>query len=145
MWMLLSSSGCSPIGTSQQTIEQTRGRGLVSQLNHIHDTRARPLVAELDCNTSFADSLNGIGEYDGGYQQALFPCIGFHNQLLDIRGLLMIQLQLASTERLPLRMSLLQKDFALHLSGNDSSKLLRLFTWRGRWADVFDCRSHTRV
>lgn len=104
-----------PIRAVQQLVEQPTRALLVPELDHIHDTRAHTLVAQLNCDARLAHTLDAIGEHDRRDQYRLVFVIRLDDELLHVRRVLAVQLQPRAPERLPLCVVLLQEYLALHL------------------------------
>jgi len=86
------------IRTQQQLVEETTSRRFIPKLYHVDDASAMTFVAELDGNAGFADTLHPIREYNRrNYHRVIFG-VRFNNQLLDMRWMLMEELETRCTK-----------------------------------------------
>lgn len=108
-----------PIRSRQQTLKQPRCRRLIPQLNHVYYPRSPPFIADLHCHPRLGNPFHSVGKDDRRDEHRLGAAIALHDELLDVARLLGVQLEFARTEGFPLRVTLLEEDFALHLRGNN--------------------------
>ena len=105
----------SPIASRKQTIKQPARARLIPQLNHVHNPHPGPLITKLNRDARLTHAFHTVREYNRRNKHRLLLCVRLDDELLDVRMVLVVRLQLRIAQVLPLLVLVLQEDLTAHL------------------------------